>query len=67
MGKAQWDWLDKERERLEIPAAQYKTGKAHVVPLSSQARAIIQELPRGEAGPFLFSSDGGATPVSGFQ
>ena len=24
--KAQWDWLDGERERLEIPAAQYKTG-----------------------------------------
>ncbi len=65
--KAQWHWLDTERERLEIPAAQYKTGKAQVVPLSSQARAIVQELPRGEAGPFLFSSDGGATPVSGFS
>ncbi|MGO9996170.1 MAG: tyrosine-type recombinase/integrase [Acetobacteraceae bacterium] len=65
--EAQWDWLDGERGRLEIPAAQYKTGKAQVVPLSSQARAIIQGLPRGEAGPFLFSSDGGATPVSGFS
>lgn len=65
--KAQWHWLDGERERLEIPAAQYKTGKAQVVPLSSQARAIIREMPRGDLGPFLFSSDGGATPVSGFS
>ena len=65
--KAQWHWLDRERERLEIPAAEYKTGKAQVVPLSGQARAIIRALPQGEAGSFLFSSDGGATPVSGFS
>ncbi len=38
-----------------------------MVPLSSQARAIVAALPRGAAGPFLFSSDGGARPVSGFS
>jgi integrase len=65
--RAQWNWLDRECERLEIPPAQYKTGKAQVVPLSRQAQAIIRELSRGEVGPFLFSSDGGATPVSGFS
>ena len=35
--------------------------------LSTQAREIIRTLPRDEAGPFLFSSDGGKTPVSGFS
>ena len=38
-----------------------------MVPLSGQARAILAALPRGGAGPFLFSSDGGARPVSGFS
>jgi integrase len=65
--RARWDWLDAERTRLEIPASEYKTGKAQVVPLSGQARAILAALPRGGAGPFLFSSDGGARPVSGFS
>ena len=38
------------------------------MPLSAQARAIIAALPpTGPAGPFLFSSDGGARPVSGFS
>ena len=65
--RARWDWLDAERTRLEIPASEYKTGKPQVVPLSAQARAILAALPRGGAGPFLFSSDGGARPVSGFS
>jgi integrase len=38
-----------------------------VVPLSEPARAILAALPRGGAGSFLFSSDGGARPVSGFS
>ena len=31
------------------------------------ARAILAALPSSGAGPFLFSSDGGARPVSGFS
>ena len=65
--RARWDWLDSDRTRLEIPASEYKTGKAQVVPLSPQARAILATLPRDGAGPFLFSSDGGTQPVSGFS
>ena len=65
--RARWDWLDPDRTRLEIPASEYKTGKAQVVPLSAQARAVVAALPHGLAGPFLFSSDGGARPVSGFS
>jgi integrase len=65
--RARWDWLDPDRTRLEIPASEYKTGKPQVVPLSGQARAILDMLPHSGAGPFLFSSDGGARPVSGFS
>jgi integrase len=65
--RARWSWLDPKRTRLEIPADEYKTGKPQVVPLSSQAQTIIATLPIATTGPFLFSSDGGATPVSGFS
>jgi integrase len=65
--RARWTWLDPDRTQLGIPAEEYKTGKAQVVPLSEQARQIIHSLPGSPSGPFLFSSDGGARPVSGFS
>ncbi len=65
--RARWDWLDAECTRLEIPGTEYKTGKTQVVPLSQQARSVVRSLPKAGAGPFLFSSDGGAKPVSGFS
>lgn len=65
--RARWDWLDAQRKRLEIPAEEYKTGKPQVVPLSRQAQALVAELPPAQTGPFLFSSDGGATAVAGFS
>jgi integrase len=64
---ARWEWLDPGRTRLEIPAREYKTGKPQVVPLNTYAQVIIASLPHESAGPFLFSSDGGARPVSGFS
>ena len=65
--RARWDWLTADRSRLEIPASEYKTAKPQVVPLSRQAQSIVTSLPRGETGPYLFSSDGGARAVSGFS
>ena len=64
---AQGGWLDGARTRLEIPAAHYKTGRPQVVPLSRQAQELVRSLPPQELGPFLFSSTGGARPVSGFS
>ena len=60
-------WLTSDRTRLEIPATDYKTGKVQVVPLSRQARAIVEALPASEFGPYLLSSLGGARPISDFS
>ena len=62
-----WDWLDDGWSRLEIPADKYKTGRSQVVPLSAVARRIVAGLPAPVMGPYLFSSDGGATPIAGFS
>lgn len=51
----------------EIPAERAKNGVAQIVPLSAPARAIIADVPREGRGPFVFSSTGGARPVSGFS
>ena len=60
-------WLDVDAGRLEIPAASYKTGKAQVVPLSTQAQTILRTLPVHEFGRYLFSSCAGIHPISGFS
>jgi integrase len=50
------DWI--------IPGKRYKTGTDHVVPLSGAAQALLAKLPpKG----FIFSTDGGDTPISGFS
>jgi integrase len=51
----------------QTPASEYKTATPQVVLLSAQAQAFIASLPHGEPGPYLFSSDGGARPISGFS
>jgi integrase len=64
---ARADWLTPDNLHLEIPASEYKTGKAQVVPLSRQARAIVEALPVPEFGPYIFSSLAGARPISDFS
>ncbi len=42
--KAEWSEIDLERAEWRIPAAKMKMREAHVVPLASQAVAILTEL-----------------------
>lgn len=48
---ARWEHVDLERKSWHIPDS--KTGKARYVPLSQQAVAIIESLPRYEKCPWL--------------
>ena len=43
-----------------------KNGSGHVVALSADALEILREIPRGSS-PFVFSSNGGNRPLSGFS
>lgn len=60
-------WVDAEMRTVEIPASRYKTGTAHVFPLSSSAWAMVAALPRWNGGDCLFSTTAGRRPVSGFS
>ena len=48
-----------------IPAARMKAAKAHTVPLSPQAVAVLRSLPM--TGTYAFSTTGGAKPISGYS
>jgi len=62
------DWFDRDSERLfVIPAAEYKTGIEQAVPLSAPAWRLVESLPKWNEGPFLFSTNAGVRPISGFS
>jgi integrase len=60
-------WIDAERQAVEIPAARYKTKRAHVFPLSAPAWKLVKALPNWNGGDCVFSTTGGKRPVSGFS
>lgn len=63
----EWSEVDLDSKVWTIPAARSKNGRAHAVPLSSQAIAILLSLPRiGESRGLVFSTTG-KTSVSGFS
>jgi integrase len=60
-------WMLEDLRTIEIPAASYKTGRPHAVPLSQPALRIVSALPRWNVNDYLFSTMAGAKPVSGFS
>lgn len=63
---AKMTWGEISGEDWTIPAARYKTGHDLLVPLTEQARAAIGEKAR-DAGPFVFSTDGGKSAFGGYS
>jgi integrase len=60
-------WPEIKDSVLTVPASRMKSrehkAKEHIVPLPKLALDIIDKLPRGNAGPYLFSYSGGETPL----
>ena len=61
---AQMTWREVDGGTWTLPAARSKNGDAHIVPLSPEARAILDGLPR--IGRHVFTTNG-VSPVSGFS
>lgn len=58
IAEASWSEVDAEKRVLTIPAARFKSERDHAVPLTDDAMAIIQKLPRFEKCNWLCSFDG---------
>jgi integrase len=54
IGNLAWPELDLERGTFTIPAERSKNGKAHILPLMSMMRAIIDKVPRRATRDQLF-------------
>jgi integrase len=59
---AEWPEFDLKAKLWTIPAARMKAGKAHRVPLSDRAIAVLEALPRD--GEFVFPGSKAGKPLS---
>ena len=59
---AQWDEIDRAQQNWNVPAGRMKAGKPHRVPLSDEARALLDALPR--VSDYVFPSSKGNKPLS---
>ena len=69
IAKLRWAWcrLDDDVPCLEIPDTYYKSGRPHVVPLSTLALEILGRAPRFKGGEFVLSTTHGKRPISGYS
>lgn len=63
----EWSEIDLDNALWVVPGQRTKNGLEMEVPISSLAMEIIGNLPRFTSGNFVFSTTGGARPVSGFS
>ena len=59
-------WQEIQGDRIELQGSRTKNSEAHTIPLSRQAAALIERLPRVADCEFVFSTTG-KTPVSGWS
>jgi integrase len=62
----QWTDVDLAERTIVIPGARFKNGKPHLIPLSRQALALVEALPRF-SGPYVFSTPGSEKQLGGFH
>jgi integrase len=62
-----WREIDLNQKLWTVPPERMKGGAAHEVPLSPDAVALLEALPRWNGGDFVFSTTNGQKPVNGFS
>ena len=59
-----WPEIDFEKKVWTVPPSRMKAGREHRVPLSGRAVAILRELQKTSAGPFVFPGQSRNRPLS---
>lgn len=67
IAEASWRETDRARRLITIPPERFKSDETHLVPLSAEAMAIIQRLPRHRQGDHIFTTTLGARPINGWS
>ena len=61
---AKWSEFDLDAAQWDIPAVRMKMKRAHIVPLSTQALAILRELRKASRGEYIFPGNAGKAHIS---
>jgi integrase len=63
--RARWSEIEGDCWTVSGERMKGRNGEAkpHAVPITAALRKVLDTVPRGERGDFVFSSDGGATPI----
>jgi integrase len=64
---ARMRWEEIKDRVLVLPGERTKNGQPHEVPLSTAALAVLQRISRVEGSPYVFTTNGGASPASGYS
>jgi len=64
---AEMRWEEVQGDTWAIPSSRTKSKRSHLVPLSPEARAILDACPRFKEGSFVLSTTLGRRPISGFS
>lgn len=68
---ARWREFDLQKRKLwTVPEERFKSGQAHIIPLSKEVTALLEKLERfvgAESGDCLFSTTNGVKPINGFS
>jgi integrase len=67
VARMQRNELDFDARLWTLPPARTKNRQPHEVPLSKAALAVLERAPRITESPFVFTTNGGASPASGYS
>jgi integrase len=67
VAQMRWDELDLGARLWTLPPARTKNNQPHEVPLSKAALAVLKNVSHVAASPFVFTTNGGASPASGYS
>jgi integrase len=67
VAEASWREFDLQNRLWVIPSERFKSNATHTIPLSPDALALLETVPRWKGGDFLFSNTGGVKPVNSFS
>ena len=66
IAQAKWTEYDSSKLLLVVPPERFKSGTEHRVPLSGDAAALVEKLPR-HTGPYVFTTTFGKKPINGWS
>ncbi len=67
VARMQWVELDLENRLWTLPPERTKNNQPHQVPLSAAVLAVLESVPHVPGSRFVFTTNGGAVPASGYS